>query len=80
MKTNESGKKQIKVGGRDSSGGIGTWNDVDDRGSVSGKWRIFLFSTESSPGVQLATYQMGTQDPSVGSKAAGPWSWPLISI
>jgi hypothetical protein len=72
IKTNESGQEQIKIGSRDSSGGLGTCYELDGRGLVSGRGKIFLFSTESSLGFQLASYPMGTEDPSPGSKAAGP--------
>jgi hypothetical protein len=63
IKTNKRDKEQIKIWSRDSSGDIGTSYELDGWGSVSGRRKIFLFSTEFIPGIQLTSYPMGTEHP-----------------
>jgi hypothetical protein len=75
-------KKTIWIRRRESSVGIAIGYGLDDRGSIPGKGRIFLFATTSRPPLGSTQHptKWVTGVPSSGIKQLGEWSWPLTSI
>jgi hypothetical protein len=54
---------------------------LDDRDSRSGRWEFFSWpQRRDGLWAHPASYPMGTRSSFHGDKAAGAWSWPLISI